>query len=60
MSGKTENNDYRVDGTLVLEHNFAKIDVTGPYKNRELSISIISSAGQTIWQRSLKQGDFNP
>jgi alkaline phosphatase D len=53
--GVKEKNDYRVDGTVVMEHNFALLRFTGPYKAREMEIRVIDAKGKEHWKRSIKE-----
>lgn len=47
-------NPLQVEGTLVNEHNFAKMEVFGTLKDRTLRISIINSDGELKWQKEIK------
>jgi len=54
-SERSEKNDYRVDGTLAIEHNFGILTFSGPLKSRELKVEIFDTEGKEIWARMLKR-----
>ncbi len=45
-----EENPTQVDGTLVKERSYAKINVTGPRKDRSLTIKVYNSNGEEKWE----------
>ncbi|GAA4454870.1 hypothetical protein GCM10023189_21940 [Nibrella saemangeumensis] len=47
-----------VNGTLVTDHNFAILDVTGPLKDRVLSIKIFDANGTQRWTRDIRATDL--
>lgn len=49
----TEPNTLRVPGTLVMQRNFATIDVEGPRSARRLRIRVFSSSGELLWERTI-------
>ena len=53
-SGKNENNQYRVDGTLVDEHNYGLLQVSGPRTQRVLKITIKNKDGKQIWTKEIQ------
>jgi alkaline phosphatase D len=48
-----ENNTLRVEGTIVPEQNYGIIEITGPQKERKLTINIYTSTGTLAWTRTL-------
>lgn len=52
-AGTKEQNDYRVPGTVVTEHNFGLLRFSGPRTKRELEIKIINYEGREVWSRAL-------
>ena len=55
---RTEANTGRIDGTLVMERNFALIDVSGPRASRQLKISVLDHVGKLLWERSLSAAEL--
>jgi len=53
-----EGNSLRVPNTLVVEHNFAIIEVTGKRKERVMSIKIINKDGKELWKQDIKEADL--
>jgi alkaline phosphatase D len=53
MSGTNEPNTLRVPNTLVQEHNFALLEVTGPRRERKLKISILNKEGKLLWDKEI-------
>ena len=56
--GRNEANTGRVDGTLVLERNFAVVAVSGPLAARQLRISVLNKAGKQLWERTIKAAEL--
>lgn len=53
-----EQNTLRVANTLVTEHNFAIIDVTGKRKDRVMTIKIHNKDGKELWKQEIKEKDL--
>lgn len=54
-----ENNPLRVEGTLVNDlHSFGILEITGPRKERVLTMKTYDSEGKLRWSHSLAQGDL--
>ncbi|MCF8260962.1 MAG: alkaline phosphatase family protein [Melioribacteraceae bacterium] len=53
-----EANYYRVDGTLTQKHNFAMLKVTGPRKNRLLTIKDYDKDGNELWKFEINENDL--
>ncbi len=53
-----EKNPLHVEGTLVKEKAFAKIDVFGSRKERTLRITAFGSDGQEYWKKEIKASDL--
>ena len=47
-------NETLVPGTLVQERAFSKIEVTGPLKDRTLTITLFNVKGEVLWTKELK------
>lgn len=52
-SSRNEVNTLRVDGTLVIEHNYGILSFSGPLKERGLRIDVYSTEGEKLWGRQL-------
>jgi len=50
-----EQNDLRVEGTVVAERNFSTIDVAGAKGARTLMIRVFDGTGKQLWERSIPQ-----
>jgi alkaline phosphatase D len=48
-----EKNVYALDGTLVVEQNFAIMEITGTAKERVLKISIVNYNGEVKWTKEI-------
>lgn len=53
-----EQNSLRVPNTLVTEHNFAIIEVTGKRKERVMTIKIHNKDGKQLWKQEIKETDL--
>ncbi len=53
-----ENNTLLVPGTLVTDHNFALMEVTGPRTDRVLTIRVMDAAGKERWTRQIKASEL--
>ncbi|MCF8241184.1 MAG: alkaline phosphatase family protein [Melioribacteraceae bacterium] len=53
-----EPNFYRVEGTHFTERNFAKFEITGARKNRQLECTIYDSNGKEIWKYKINENDL--
>lgn len=58
FGAKEENNLGRVEGTLVMQRNFAIIDVTGTRQDRRLNIRLLDVDGRQLWQQELSSKDL--
>jgi len=52
-SSRDEVNRFRVDGTLVVEHNFGVLSFSGPLKKRTLRIDVYDTEGALLWGKEL-------
>ena len=50
---ESEPNTLRVPGTMVGNRNYGKLEITGPRKERVLTISVKNTQGETVWSRSI-------
>ena len=55
---KQDYNETLVAGTLVQERAFSKIDVSGPLKDRTLTMTIFNVKGETIWTKEIKSNQL--
>jgi len=55
---RKEINRLRVEDTMVTQHNFSTIELSGDWKNRHAIISIFDSNGEKLWERIIKKSDF--
>jgi len=55
---KDEPNTMRVPGTLVLENNFAIVNVHGPASDRRFIVAIYNTKGEEIWQKEIKASEL--
>lgn len=54
-----EGSPLRVEGTLVQDkHNFGVLDISGPAKERVLTMSVIDVDGVTRWQHVIKEAEL--
>ncbi len=53
-----EKNDFRVDGTILQEHNFAILDIAGPRLARVMTIRILDKDGKERWTRQIAATDL--
>jgi len=51
-------NPLQVEGTLVAEKTFAKIDVFGTRQERTMRITVFGSDGQEYWKKEIKSSDL--
>lgn len=49
-----EKNEYRVDNTLVAEHNFATIQFSGPRTERVMEMKVFNKEGKELWSHQAK------
>ena len=54
-AGETENNELRIDGTLVMERNFGVLEFTGPYKERKMIIRVYDTNGNELWNKTIEK-----
>ncbi|MEQ1747332.1 MAG: alkaline phosphatase D family protein [Saprospiraceae bacterium] len=52
-SGKPDDNANRVDGTLIMEHNFSVLRFSGPRKERQLEIKVYNANGKELWTKTI-------
>ena len=50
-----EKNDNRVKGSLINEHNYGLIHISGPRKKRHLDIEIKSASGKKLWSYEIDE-----
>ncbi|MBK6495555.1 MAG: alkaline phosphatase D family protein [Gemmatimonadetes bacterium] len=55
---KSEQNAYRVEGTMVNDRNFGLLEVTGPLKERVLTITIQDRTGAVRWKRAIPASEL--
>jgi alkaline phosphatase D len=54
-SNRDEINKNRVEGTLRVQRNFGVIEVTGPWKERQLKMEIFDTDGKSLWTQEIKR-----
>ncbi|OJJ18779.1 phosphodiesterase [marine bacterium AO1-C] len=58
--GRKEKNTIRVANTYVGVRNFALMEVTGPRRDRVLTIKVMDNKGKELWQHKIKARDLHP
>jgi len=48
-----EQNELRVPGTVVTEHNFGLLRFSGPRTSREVELKVVNYEGKEIWKKML-------
>jgi alkaline phosphatase D len=57
-NAESEANTLRVAETLVMEHNFALLHFSGPFKDRVMTIRIFNKSGAMKWTREIRASDL--
>ncbi len=57
-ANKEELNVYKLQETLVGQHNFGMLKVSGPRKERVLSIQILDKDGKELWIKQIQAEDL--
>lgn len=52
-NGRNEVNNFRVPGTLVVEHNYGILTFSGPLNERALRLDVYDTEGALLWGRRL-------
>ncbi|HND89157.1 MAG TPA: alkaline phosphatase D family protein, partial [Saprospiraceae bacterium] len=52
---KNTSNSFRVDGTVVDQHNFSLLSFSGPRTARKMTISVRDKEGKELWTRTIEQ-----
>ncbi|MEM9050475.1 MAG: alkaline phosphatase D family protein [Bacteroidota bacterium] len=52
-----EKNDNRIEGSLINEHNYGLITITGKRKERKLNLQIKSNTGKELWHYEISAAD---
>jgi alkaline phosphatase D len=55
---QADKNTLNVEGTRLIEHNYAKMEVFGTLQDRTLRISILNSEGLLKWSKEIKAGEL--
>jgi len=50
----TDENEYRVEGTLVAKRNFGMLEFSGPRRDRVLTVRTYNSDGEELWTQTIK------
>jgi alkaline phosphatase D len=53
-AGTKTTNSYRVEGTLVAQHNYSFITFSGPRKARKMQISMRDMNGKELWAKTIE------
>jgi len=48
------NNSYRVEGTIVAQHNYSLLTFSGPRKARKMQISMRDMNGKELWAKTIE------
>lgn len=51
-------NPMRVEGTLVTENNFCKINITGKRKERTILVTCINASGKVLWEKTVSESEL--
>jgi alkaline phosphatase D len=54
-SGASWKNSFRIPGTVVMEHNFGKLNFSGSAKSRKLTISCVNADNLKLWEQVIWQ-----
>ncbi|CAM1343385.1 alkaline phosphatase D family protein [Tenacibaculum amylolyticum] len=57
-ASKEEYNAYKLEDTLIGEHNFGILNVSGPRTDRILNIKIFNKEGKELWSKEIKARDL--
>ena len=57
-NNREKSNIYRMEETLIGEHNFGILNVSGPRKERVLNIKIFDKNGKKIWAKDINAKDL--
>lgn len=52
-SSRNEVNNFRVPGTLVVEHNYGILNFSGSLKDRKLRLDVYDTEGEKLWGKRL-------
>jgi alkaline phosphatase D len=52
-TSRSEVNNYRVDGTMTIQHNFGVLNFSGPLAQRKLEVEVFDKDGGELWSRVL-------
>ena len=50
-----EANENRIEGSLINEHNFGLLNITGPRKDRQVEIQILDASGEELWNYKIEE-----
>lgn len=56
--GASEVNDLRVQGSMVVQHNFGTLEFTGPRKDRVLTLRLHDVDGNVVFTHEIHQADL--
>ena len=55
---KQDYNETLVDGTLITDRAFSKIEVSGTMKDRVLKITLLNIKGEVLWTKEIKSNQL--
>ena len=55
---KLDYNETLVPGTLLQERAFSKIEVSGPLKDRTMTITLFNVKGEVLWTKAIKSTEL--
>ncbi|WP_194851877.1 alkaline phosphatase D family protein [Nonlabens antarcticus] len=58
-AARDEGNTLQVSGKTFYDHNFGTLDVSGPWGNRELLLTIYDAQGDSVFDYSISQQELN-
>ncbi|MCX7651285.1 MAG: alkaline phosphatase family protein [Bacteroidia bacterium] len=59
-AGERDKNPLRIQETLTTQRNFLLLSVSGPEKDRQLSLTAFSTTGEKLWSYTIYARDLRP
>jgi alkaline phosphatase D len=57
-AGQDIENTLRVDGTLYADRNFGLLEISGPWRERQVVISVIDTSGNEVWSYTISREEW--
>jgi alkaline phosphatase D len=51
-------NPVRVEGTVLVEHNYGRLSIDGPEENRVCTVEIFDASGKVVWTREIRANEL--